>query len=347
MDGSRFISAGKFGTPMSSDDFGRAFSLLRGEDPGYIDSLERVSFSERIKSLRNAWPHVGSEGASALVDSYVKVDGLYLQFPEYISIPKGATIFRARAVSDFDQLDDPLSTRRLAISQLWEPPAACVKCYGRLNKPGESYLYSNFGNIESTLNEARIKPNSLFALICYETLTPIKAIGIGVYLPEEALFISIKSDKAFNEYLSLHRFLMEEFSRPAEDGMSNVYAISNAIVDELYSYEHCVAYKPVGGGAGLNLRMEPRFAHDSLAVKAVLFGIRMQRWTDSNIVCYGRWHVSKQLGRYIAREDASRPMPLSAIFSKGELVCPSSIYRLPLYEISAYRPCLAGLNNLV
>lgn len=334
MHRSMFISAGEFGQPLDSSAIARMFNCIQGDLDGFIAALEKAEFECRLPALSSLWADVRHENAQDILHNQLRVDGMYIQFPEYVSLPKGTTVFRARSVSSSLEY----GAQFIDQGQLWEPPNNCVVNYGRLNKPGESYLYVNCGDPVTTLDEARVNVGDQFALIAYELARPIKAIGIGVYIPFEVRRLFEQSPTAFGQYCLLHDYLHQEFSRPFEVLGETTYQLSNAIVDEFYSYEPCVAYSPVGGGRGLNLRMTPDAAHGNLAIRGVYFGRRSANALKSMIVDYGRWHYSSKAGRYLCLEHSKNPVCLNHLFFEDELVCPGAECESELYSFCGYRP---------
>lgn len=340
---SMFVSAGELGRPLDDSTIARAVSLIQGDSNAFIAALETAGFESKLSTLNSLWADFRHNRVKELLHNQVCVNGLYLQIPEYVSLPERATVFRARSVSSSLEF----GAKSIDQSQLWEPPKEFVTKFGRLNKPGESYLYANCGDPVTTLDEARVNVGDQFALIAYEVVRPIKAICIGVYIPPEARGLFEQSPAAFEQYCLLHEYLHQEFSRPLEVLGETTYQLSNAIVDEFYSYEPCVAYSPVGGGRGLNLRMAPEVAHGNLTIRGVYFGTRSDDAFKSMIADYGRWHYSSKAGRYLCLEHSKFPVCLNRLFFEDELVCPGADCESELYSFCGYRPNRRGHELLV
>lgn len=335
---SMFLSAGELGLPLDSSSVGKMLNCIQGNTDNYVAALESAGFDRKLPTLRSHWTNARYEKMQEIIHNQVLVNGLYLQLPESISLPEGTTVFRARSVSASIEY----GTEYIDQDQLWEPPQKCVTNFGRLNKPGESYLYVNCADPAATLDEARVNVGDNFALIAYEVVRPINAIGIGVYIPPEASGVFERSPAAFEQYCLLHEYLHQEFSRPLESADEVTYQLSNAIVDEFYSYESCVAYNPVDGGRGINLRINPDVAHDNLAIRGVYFGSCSANKFESMISDYGRWHYSSEAGRYLCLEHAKNPVHLNCLFFEDELVCRSIDCQSELYSFTSYRPSRRG-----
>lgn len=93
-----FISAGEFGQPLDSSVIARMFNCIQGDLDGFIAALEKTEFECRLPALSSLWADVRYENAQEILHNQLRVDGMYLQFPEYVSLPKGLSFF-AREVS--------------------------------------------------------------------------------------------------------------------------------------------------------------------------------------------------------------------------------------------------------
>lgn len=131
MHRSMFISAGEFGQPLVSSVIARMFNCIQGDLDGFIAALEKAEFECRLPALSSLWADVRHENAQEILHNQLRVDGMYIQFPEYVSLPKGATVFRARSVSSSLEY----GAQFIDQGQLWEPSNNCVVNFGRLINP--------------------------------------------------------------------------------------------------------------------------------------------------------------------------------------------------------------------
>ena len=111
MHRSVFISAGEFGQPLDSSVIARMFNCIQGDLDGFIAALEKAEFECRLPALSSLWADVRHENAQEILHNQLRVDGMYIQFPEYVSLPKGATVFALEAFLLLSNMELSLLTR--------------------------------------------------------------------------------------------------------------------------------------------------------------------------------------------------------------------------------------------
>lgn len=104
MHRSMFISAGELGQPLDSSVIARMFNCIQGDLDGFIAALEKAEFECRLPALSSLWADVRHENAQEILHNQLRVDGMYLQFPEYISLPKGGDCFSCAKCLFFSRL---------------------------------------------------------------------------------------------------------------------------------------------------------------------------------------------------------------------------------------------------
>ncbi|WDG52886.1 hypothetical protein [Pseudomonas chlororaphis] len=133
------------------------------------------------------------------------------------SYPKNANFIRAR------NLRDEPAEKNFLIGDMWEAPAKVVKA-GRLNAPGEQFLYATEGQIKAPKLEVGVAEDDPYLLIFYKSTDDIELIDIG--WQEEAIpeYFGVHADKA-KEILD---FINSSFRK------DEIYMISNIIAKEVH-----------------------------------------------------------------------------------------------------------------
>lgn len=111
---------------------------------------------------------------------------------------------------------------------IWTKPAALVKNYGRLNRPGESILYLG-STATNALYETNCQPGDFFFLQVYQNRDPMRISQIHgtQYLDE---FDEIENAKL----LMTHQFLLSEFTRTVPQHQELLYKNSLLIYENFF-----------------------------------------------------------------------------------------------------------------
>lgn len=147
---------------------------------------------------------------------------------EYSLFHVGRRFYRVRELEGADMPNNRLSD----VSAYWNPPSVCVKRYGRLNKPGETLLYTAL-NPYTAMCEANIKTGSPFVLCVYESIRPLRFSWIGGIA--NYAFNGINSRSAIDFLETIRHFLVEEFTRVVPDGDESLYRITEIIAKKYYN----------------------------------------------------------------------------------------------------------------
>jgi hypothetical protein len=144
-----------------------------------------------------------------------------------IPYPVGTRFYRVRTLSENDSV---LPLKGMSkVSDCWEPPKNIVKA-GRLNKGGESLLYTAPNDSYVAVQEMGIEDNQLFALIVYEATENITATIIG----STANIAELTEDESIKSKM-LDRFFKHEFSRDVGAGAEYLYRISESITKTYFN----------------------------------------------------------------------------------------------------------------
>lgn len=162
----------------------------------------------------------------------IKADGdvmLSTTLSEYSLFRIGRRFYRVRKLKNMDMPNSDLKN----VAAYWNPPKKYVKHYGRLNKPGESLLYTAL-NPYTAICETNLAAGDPFVLCIYEAIKPLRFSWIGGRTNYD--FNGIKDRKTI-EYLEIiRRFLIDEFTRIVPKGQEFLYRITETIVKNYYTF---------------------------------------------------------------------------------------------------------------
>ena len=190
----------------------------------------------------------------------------------FVSIPNGEHMAMMPWTVDYHQPGSLFYRGRkdkipMCIDDCWNPPASKVRP-SRLNRGGESMLYTSPSNHQVVLDEIGAKPKDAVSLIIYRVSKRIRVIVVGVgvhrsYLTEEQ---AKKQDVLFE-------FLYSEFTRPVEPGHEHLYQISQ-VISKKFLHEGPKQdgwrYPSVKTGEYWNVCLLPDRARDKLELVGVV-----------------------------------------------------------------------------
>lgn len=205
----------------------RMESILEHED---INKLK-----ERIHAFQNM--DIQSLSDKELKDKIdevlsVKLDGgitISTNLTEYSLFSIGRRFYRVRKLKNTDMPNSDL--RKL--SSYWNPPKKYIKHYGRLNKPGESLLYTAL-NPYTAMCETNLMPGDSFVLCVYEAIKPLRFSWIGG--KANYYFNGIKRKKVIEFFEIIRKFLFDEFTRVVPEGQEPLYRITETIAKNYYNF---------------------------------------------------------------------------------------------------------------
>lgn len=162
----------------------------------------------------------------------IKLDGgitISTTFSEYSLFSIGERFYRVRKLKNTDMPNSDLKN----VSAYWNPPKKYIKHYGRLNKPGESLLYTAL-NPYTAICETDLKAGNPFVLCIYEAIKPLRFSWIGG--KADYGFNGIKNKNAIEFLETIRQFLVDEFTRVVPEGQESLYRITETIAKNYYTF---------------------------------------------------------------------------------------------------------------
>lgn len=205
--------------------------------------VELQELKERMDSFSREWMAHGEDLYSKLKNVFFwEVNGIWqaiflATIREYQKDPLiPSLIYRARKVT-IEQAES------LSDQDFWEPPARVVG-FGRLNEPGQQYLYVSPSFIDTPLIEAGVCNGDLFLFICYEMTLPLSLTEIG-FSPRN---LDSLSEGARGKLMAITDFLRGLFSLKGSD----VYRITSMIGSLCEFSEDGWCYPSYANKGGIN-----------------------------------------------------------------------------------------------
>lgn len=207
-------------------------------------------------------------------------------------------------------------------------------------------FYCNFGDPFTVLNEVDASSTGRYLLVAYEAVSRIKCRCIGVFEPEACARLREANPEVYDAYHLFHDFLADEFSQEVPVGDEQRYLIAKTIADDYFFFDDgCIGYPSAKKAPGLNLKMDPKYAHSNLRIRCVLLG-----GYDSSARKYAVTHFSfprHDSFRNLELVEAGAGLFIDDLFSSAEAVLPCLDVRGEEVTISAYLPNRAGITKLL
>ena len=161
-----------------------------------------------------------------------------------------------------------------AVNDCWSPPPAKARS-SRLNRAGESVLYTSADGPKVVLDEIGAKPGDAVSIIVYRVKEPLRLMILGTtrhyaYLNEEQQ----------EKQMCLFAFLSSEFIRPVPPGAEYLYQISQAIAKEhwgIYDNHDGWQYPSIKSETYHNVCLQPENARRKLELKGVICATVLSR----------------------------------------------------------------------
>lgn len=216
--------------------------------------------------------------------------------PRSVSFPKGTRLYRIRKL-DIEDYYIPLKV--LAIEQdVWNAPVEKCKL-GRLNKDGESLLYTSVQSPNVCVEEMDIEDGQNFCLIVYEAKKEIKATLIGVWKDCQEL----SKDENLKMRM-ITNVLRDLFTRDVGTGTEYLYRLSERIAKDYYDLprdcQDAWCYPSVAAKQGYNCCFRPDVAKDVLNLVGIQI-CTVNRQDDNymyNCKCISVWNKEKNVFEY-------------------------------------------------
>jgi hypothetical protein len=185
--------------------------------------------------------------------------------------PSGTLFFRVRNANG-NKLPLDCAIRE---SDAWNPPQD--KCtIQRLNKAGESLLYTTPGTPHISLKEAKTEPDNAAAIFVYRAQTDIKVNMI----PPDITGLKLGEKERVNASLVIN-FLYDEFTRYVGNGNESLYKISEIIAKDYFDLpprevQDAWCYPSVPSRGHFNVCFRPDIARDLLELRGAWAVVRTQ-----------------------------------------------------------------------
>ena len=197
---------------------------LKKEQIDFYSSINPIELMEKIRSFRKLdFKNMTYEDIAAAISDVLTHDGKFMYPTNIQNYPKGTQFFRVRALKGSKIPDENLVKE----SDFWNAPEKFIIKFGRLNKPGESLLYTSPINPKVAIREVKLEKNGYYSVIVYEAREDIKVNCIG--LEHDYSKLDITDSKLILISDMLNDFLRDEFSREVGLGTEYLYKISEII----------------------------------------------------------------------------------------------------------------------
>lgn len=233
----------------------------------FLKNIDELEIIQKIKKFRglNFYCMTNEEIANAISNTLM-YNNKFVYISNIQTYPANTKFFRVRLLEGSHIPNKNLST----VSDFWNPPKEAVTRYGRLNKIGESLLYTSPMNPFISIKEMKLPENAYYALIIYKAKYEIKANLIGGEYDYDALNVKDKKMIMINELYN--NFLRDEFSRDVGVGTEYLYQISEIIAKWYFDLpprdvQDAWAYASVQDKTKYNVCFRPNIAKELLELQ--------------------------------------------------------------------------------
>ncbi|MGE1028664.1 hypothetical protein ACQGS5_03175 [Bacillus sp. GKis3/1] len=259
--------------------------MLSKEHLAFLERINPLEVIEKISKFRSLNIAMMTPGAidKAIYD-VLTFEDQFIYLTNVGTYPKGTLFYRARklnslAIPNAELMYEP---------HFWNAPAEYIKTYGRLNKPGESLLYTTPKIPEITLQEIKIPDNSYYALMVYEATDDVKVNLIGQQYNYEMLGIQSEKIKLINNIFI--NFLKDEFSRDVGEGTEYLYIVSELIAKNFFDFppkdvQDAWAYPSLKDKEKYNVCFRPEIAKEVLKLKGTLICEKLPQSYKIQVKC--------------------------------------------------------------
>lgn len=236
----------------------------------FLKSIDPLELMSKIRSFRKLdIKNMEYSEISKAIEEVLTFNGEFIYTTNIQIYPKGTKFFRVRELKGSKIPNVNLSFK----SDFWNAPEKFITKYGRLNKPGESLLYTSPINPQVAIREIKLSDNSFYSIIVYEAKTDIKVNSIGMEYNYEKLGIDDKQAILINDMIN--DFLRDEFSREVGNETEYLYKISEIISKWYFDLPPRVvqdawAYPSIKDKLSYNVCFRPNIAKDVLELQGAL-----------------------------------------------------------------------------
>lgn len=221
---------------------------------------------ENIKKFRES--NISTISYEELNEKVLNVFGTFAYITNLSKYKKGTKFYRIKTLEG----SNIPNSRFSKYSDYWETnPTYITKC-GRINKPGESLIYTSLDYI-CCIKELQIKPGEPFVVIRYSAKEDVKVNVIGGTYDYNALGITDEKQITNNEIVN--DFLRNEFSREVGEGNEYLYRLSESIAKNFFDLpprdvQDAWCYLSVKDKTKYNVCFRPNIAREVLEVDGAM-----------------------------------------------------------------------------
>lgn len=230
---------------------------------------EIVSKADHLKTLN--FKKMGDEEMFNAISNAISFDSYKIGMPmcilkpQCILFPSGTQFFRIRTIKNEAR---SIPVKFLSKEQdIWNAPEELCTA-GRLNKEGESLLYTSVENPDICVEEMNVKDDDWFCLIAYKSVKDIKSTLIGIWKDSEELS---KEDNLKMRMIT--NVLKDLFVRDVGKGTEFLYRVSERIAKDYFDLPRQVqdswCYPSVAAKLGYNVCFRPDVAREVLQIANV------------------------------------------------------------------------------
>lgn len=195
-------------------------------------------------------------------------NGVFVCYTNIRKYPVGTKFFRIKRLKGTAIPNERFGKYR----DYWETDPKYLTTYGRLNKPGESLLYTS-PDIYCSIGEVHIQEGEPFVAIQYTAKSDIKVNMIGGEFDYAQLGIQDAKVKLIHEIYN--SFLRDEFSRDVGKGTEYLYRVSEEIAKSYFDLppriaQDAWAYSSVQDKTKYNVCFRPKIAHELLELNGAM-----------------------------------------------------------------------------
>lgn len=260
------------------------FENIASEQMKFLKSINPLELMDKIRKFRKLdIKNMTYEDISKAICDVLESDGKFIYTTNIRSYPRETKFFRVRELKGSKIPNENLSVE----SDFWNAPEKFITKYGRLNKPGESLLYTSPINPQVAIREVKLENNCFYSIIVYEAIDDIKVNCIGLEYDYEQLGINDSEAILINNMIN--DFLRDEFSRDVGVGTEYLYKISE-IISKWYfdlpprAVQDAWAYPSIKDKTSYNVCFRPDIAKDVLKLKGALI-CKYDNTDNINVKC--------------------------------------------------------------
>lgn len=246
------------------------FENINLEQIEFLKSINPLELMNKIRKFRKLdIKNMSYEDIAKAISQVIQFNGRFIYTTNIQQYPKNTKFFRVRELKGSKIPNENL----LIESDFWNAPKKFITKYGRLNKPGESLLYTSPQNPKVAIREVKLENNEFYSIIVYEAIDDIKVNCIGVEYNYKKLGINDKKAILINDMIN--DFLRDEFSRDVGVGTEYLYKISE-IISKWYfdlppkDVQDAWVYPSIKDKASYNVCFRPNIAKELLELKGAL-----------------------------------------------------------------------------